>query len=146
MRPAAFAKVLRQQSTDLERNMLEAAGANAQLLGSRIREHIVRDDLPLTALSPEWVRFKLSRGKPRAHLHYTGNYLSNFRVERIKGGFTVGTNRPTVSSSFNLPEYLESKYPVWQLSADEARGDTERNAQEAVDATLDARAPRFKRQ
>jgi hypothetical protein len=116
------------------------------MLGSRIREHIARDDLPLDALSPQWIAFKLSRGKPRNHLWYTGDYLSRFRVEAIRDGYTVGTNRPVMRSSFNLPRYLEERFPVWRLTLDETKREARANAAEALEAAIKARAPKFKRQ
>lgn len=130
---------------------LKAAGraanrANAQLLGSTVRTHITKDDLPLEALSDEWVAFKLRTGKHAQHLWYTGEYLANFNIVASGGdAFTVGTNRPVVSSTFNLPQYLESRFPVWRLSIDETRQDMAANYREAVAAELQGRKPRLKR-
>jgi hypothetical protein len=113
--------------------------ANATLLEHRIREHIVRDDLPLEALSAEWVSFKIRTEGKGQHLWYTGQYLANFEITPTRGGYVVGTSRPVVDTSFNLPEYLESRFPVWRLTLDETQPVMRRNYGEAVSSALSAR-------
>ena len=150
MTPAQFAKVVQQQQRAFKKNISAAARANAELTGSRIREHIVRDDLPLTALSPEWIEFKLSEGRPRNHLWWTGEYLSNFDVIKDGLGFSVGTSRS--ANSFpsgqwdNLPELLEHRFPVWQLTLDEIKPDIAANYAEATRAMIAGTTPQFKTQ
>jgi hypothetical protein len=146
MSPKEFAKILQQQRVKLERSALRSAKANAELTGSKVREHIVRDDLPLEALSDDWVRFKLSGGFKANHLWYTGEYLANFDVGQEGLSFVVGTNRPTKNGNFNLPELLEERFPVWRLTLDEIERDLETNASEAMAAVIDGRGARFKRQ
>lgn len=136
--------------SNLEKLALEAAEANAQLTGSRVREHVVKDDLPLTALSPSWIKFKLAHGYKQNHLWYTGQYLANFGVQPVPHGFEVGTNRPAKGFPSggwkNLPELLEHHYPVWQLTLDELEPIIKTNWLEALDAAANQRTPAFRNQ
>lgn len=125
----------RAVKTNLREKATEACEASAKMVGFRITRHIRADDLPLTALSPEWIAYKLSGGYPRNHLMYTGLYLRNMNHQPIRNGHEVGTNRPVKGQSgFNLPEFLEGNYPVWQLTLDEVQPIIESNALEGVKA------------
>jgi hypothetical protein len=144
--PAQFAQFLAGFGADLEKHGLAAAQANAELTGSKVREHITKDDLPLTALSLDWIQFKLSHGFKSNHLWYTGQYLANFGITRGTNSVTVGTNRPTKNSGFNLPELLEQHYPVWRLTLDELEPLLRANYLAAVKAAANNSKPSFKRQ
>lgn len=143
----AFVRLLQQIPQQLERYLMEACEANAQMLGSRIRLHIERDDLPLQALSYEWLRQKANQGAPKNHLWYTGEYLANFAIEKLRDGYAVGTHRPVRGQpGFNLPEWLERNYPVWRLTLDALDPHLQKNIERAVEAAIKGTKPRFVRQ
>jgi hypothetical protein len=147
MTPGQFAQQLNRASHALNPNFRAAARASAELLGSRIRRHIQLDDLPLQALSQEWLRQKAADGANPNHLWYTGAYQANFGLTDTPTGTVVGTNRPVAGQpSFNLPEWLERNYPVWRLTLDECEPLFEWNYLEAVRAAMEGRKPRFKNQ
>jgi hypothetical protein len=142
-----FQQKLQGVDKALEVNLEACCTANAQLLGSRIREHIVRDDLPLRALSQGWIAQKQAGGGRKNHLWWTGQYLANFAIEQLPNdGAVVGTRRPTDNPTFNLPEYLEREFPVWRLTLDECEPIFERNYNEAFNAAIEGRRPRFTNQ
>ncbi|HEX2864263.1 MAG TPA: hypothetical protein VHN99_06820 [Deinococcales bacterium] len=155
-----FANFARGLVRKLEATPRGAMIANARLLESVLREHLVRDNLPLDALSPSWLAHKASHGYDKAHLRYTGQYLGNLALVPLKDGAFIGTSRPVPSpldphpakSGFprgqwqSLPQLLEAHYPVWRLTLDECQAHFKANVKEALAAAVDGRSPHFKEQ